>query len=43
MNILLVSSSQRDESKSFDVANCVQKPILNDIQGVNSSVLDLSR
>ncbi|WP_157829062.1 NAD(P)H-dependent oxidoreductase [Colwellia sp. 75C3] len=43
MNILVVSSSQRDESKSFDVAKYVQKNILNDMQGVNSSVLDLSR
>ena len=43
MNILVVSSSQRDESKSFDVAKYIQKHILNDMQGVNSSIVDLSR
>lgn len=43
MNILVVSSSQRDESKSFDVAKYVQNNILNDMQDIDSSILDLSR
>lgn len=42
MNILLVSGSQRDESKSFDVAKYVQTNILNGMQGVESTILDLS-
>jgi NAD(P)H-dependent FMN reductase len=43
LNILVVSSSQRNESKSFDVAEYIQNNILNDIQGIDSSILDLSR
>lgn len=43
LNILLVSSSQRDDSKSFAVAQYLQTNILNDMQGVESSILDLSR
>jgi len=43
LNILLVSSSQRDNSKSFDVAKYVQTNILNDMQGIDSTILDLSR
>lgn len=43
MNILIVSSSQRDGSKSFEVAKYVQANILNDIQGITSSIIDLSR
>lgn len=43
LNILLVSSSQRDDSKSFAVAQYLQTNILNDVQGVDSSILDLSR
>jgi NAD(P)H-dependent FMN reductase len=43
LNILLVSSSQRDNSKSFDVAKYLQTNILNDMEGVNSSILDLSQ
>jgi len=43
LNILLVSSSQRDKSKSFEVAKYLQTNILNDMKGVDSSILDLSR
>lgn len=43
MNILLVSSSQRDNSKSLDVSKFLQTNILNDMEGVKSSILDLSR
>ncbi|MDB2386674.1 NAD(P)H-dependent oxidoreductase [Shewanella sp.] len=42
MNILLVSSSQRDNSKSLDVSKFLQTNILNDMEGVKSSILDLS-
>jgi len=38
-----VSSSQRDDSKSFDVANYVKTNILNNMQAIESSILDLSR
>ncbi len=43
MNILVVSSSQRNESKSFDVAKYIQSNILDDMQDIDSSILDLSR
>ncbi|KGJ88987.1 NAD(P)H-dependent oxidoreductase [Colwellia psychrerythraea] len=43
MNILLVSGSQRDNSKSFAVAQYLQTNILNDIQEIDSTILDLSR
>ncbi len=43
LNILLVSSSQRDNSKSLDVSKFLQTNILNDMEGVKSSILDLSR
>ena len=43
MNILVVSSSQRNESKSFDVAKYIQNNILDDMQDVDSSILDLSQ
>ena len=42
MNILLVSSSQRDNSKSFDVSKYLQTNILNGMEGIKSSILDLS-
>jgi len=42
LNILLVSSSQRDNSKSFDVAKYLQTNILNGMEGIKSSILDLS-
>lgn len=42
MKILLVGSSQRDNSKSFAVAKYVQENILDNIKEVNSSILDLS-
>lgn len=42
LNILLVSSSQRDESKSFDVAKYLQTNILDGMKGIKSSVIDLS-
>jgi len=42
LNILLVSGSQRDSSKSGDVASYLQINILNKMEGVNSSILDLS-
>jgi len=38
-----VSSSQRDESKSFAVAKYLQYNILNHMPDVDSSILDLSR
>ncbi|MBQ4862851.1 NAD(P)H-dependent oxidoreductase [Pseudoalteromonas sp. MMG013] len=43
MNILLISSSQRGNSKSLDVSKFLQTNILNDMEGVKSSILDLSR
>jgi len=43
LNILVVSSSQRNESKSFDVAKYIQSNILDDMQDVDSSILDLSQ
>ncbi len=43
MNILVVSSSQRNESKSFNVAKYIQSNILDDMQDVDSSILDLSQ
>lgn len=42
MNILLVSSSQREHAKSADVAKYLQSNILNNIEQINSSILDLS-
>jgi len=43
LNILIVSSSQRDNSKSAEVAKYLETNILNHMPSVNSSVLDLSR
>ncbi len=43
MKIILVSSSQRDESKSFALAQYVQTNILNNMQDVDSSILDLAQ
>ena len=43
MNILIVSGSQRENAKSADVAAYLQSNILNNMEGVNSSILDLSR
>lgn len=43
LNILLISSSQRGNSKSLDVSKFLQTNILNDMEGVKSSILDLSR
>jgi len=42
LNILLVSSSQRDNSKSFDVSRYLQTNILDGMEGIKSSILDLS-
>jgi len=42
LNILLISGSQRDDSKSADVARYLQTNILNKMEGINSSILDLS-
>jgi len=42
LNILLVSCSQRDNSKSLDVSRLLQTNILNGMEGVKSSILDLS-
>lgn len=42
LNILLVSGSQRDKAKSADIAKYLQTNILNDIVGIQSSILDLS-
>jgi len=43
VNILLVSSSQRESSKSLEVSKYVQINILNNMAGIRSSILDLSR
>jgi len=43
LKILIVSSSQRNESKSFDVAKYIQNNIVDTMQGIDSSILDLSR
>jgi len=43
LKILVVSSSQRNESKSFDVAKYIQNNILDTMQGIDSSILDLSQ
>lgn len=43
LNILLVSSSQRDNSKSFSVANYIKNHVLNGMTDVSSSVLDLAK
>ncbi len=43
MNILLVSSSQRDNANSLAVSKYLQTNILNNMEGVKSSILDLSR
>ncbi len=42
LNILLVSSSQRNNSKSLDVSKYLQANILNGMEGIKSSILDLS-
>jgi len=42
LNILLVSGSQRDGAKSADVASYLQTNILNKMEGISSSILDLS-
>jgi NAD(P)H-dependent FMN reductase len=42
LNILLVSSSQRNNSKSFEVSKYLQTNILNVMEGIKSSTLDLS-
>ncbi len=42
LNILLISSSQRADSKSADIAKYLQTNILNEMQGIESSILDLS-
>jgi len=42
LNILIVSGSQRENAKSADVAAYLQSNILNNMEGVNSSILDLS-
>jgi NAD(P)H-dependent FMN reductase len=43
VNILVVSSSQRENSKSVELALHLQKHILGTIKEIKSSVLDLSR
>ncbi|WP_286262164.1 NAD(P)H-dependent oxidoreductase [Thalassotalea atypica] len=43
LNILLVSSSQRENSKSFEVSKYLQTNILNTMEGIKSSILDLSQ
>jgi len=43
VNILVVSSSQRENSKSVEVALHLQKNILDKIKGIKASILDLSR
>jgi NAD(P)H-dependent FMN reductase len=42
LNILLISGSQRDHAKSVDIANYLQSNILNNMEGIHSSILDLS-
>jgi len=42
LNILLISGSQRDNSKSGDIASYLQTNILNNMEGISSSILDLS-
>jgi NAD(P)H-dependent FMN reductase len=42
LKILVVSGSQRKDSKSFALAESIQKNILNNMQGVESTLLDLS-
>ncbi|WP_299803170.1 NAD(P)H-dependent oxidoreductase [uncultured Shewanella sp.] len=42
MNILLVSASQRADSNSIEVARYLQTNILNDLDSVQSGILDLS-
>jgi NAD(P)H-dependent FMN reductase len=43
LNIVLISGSQRENSKSFDVAKYIQTNVLTKIKDVDSSILDLSR
>ncbi|NMP30045.1 NAD(P)H-dependent oxidoreductase [Thalassotalea sp. M1531] len=43
MNILIVSCSQRENAKSFDVSRYVQTNILDEMEGIESSILDLSQ
>jgi NAD(P)H-dependent FMN reductase len=43
LNILLISGSQRENSKSADIANYLQTNIVNTMEGINASILDLSR
>ena len=42
MNILLVSSSQRENSKSIQVAKYLQTNILHHMESVDTAILDLS-
>jgi NAD(P)H-dependent FMN reductase len=42
LKILIVSSSQREKSKSVEVAKYVQTNILNNLTDIESSTLDLS-
>lgn len=42
MKILLISSSQRENSKSIEVAKYLQTNILNKIAEIDSSIIDLS-
>ena len=42
LNILLIASSQRADSKSLAVAQYVQKHLLNDKAEIDSSILDIS-
>ncbi len=42
LNILIVSSSQRNESKSFETSEHLQKHIFESLPHVSSSILDLS-
>lgn len=43
LKILLIASSQRADSKSFAVAQFVQKHLLNDKANIDSSILDISQ
>lgn len=42
LNILIISGSQRNESKSYEVSKHIQKHILNPIPAITSSILNLS-
>lgn len=43
MNILIISSSQRDQSKSAELARCIQTHIFQPMTDISTSVLDVSR